>query len=59
MKEYEKPKIVEITDLEKAHGDCVNGYAVTDTCTGGAAVQPGCVAGAIPVASCGGGSSVP
>lgn len=63
MIKYEKPQLVEISELTKAEGsgidnpDCSNGSVVLDTCPGGDVVTPGCTAGGVPSIMCGGGGT--
>jgi len=51
MIKYERPKLVEITDLGATEGGgCENGSVNTESCGGGGTVVPSCVQGGIPSA---------
>jgi len=49
---YEKPKLIEVSEVADTYGDCMDGSAVTDTCAGGVTVEPGCIGGGLPTVAC-------
>ena len=49
---YEKPKLIEVSEVADTYGDCMDGSAVTDICSTGSVVKPGCVQGGLPTVSC-------
>ena len=55
---YEAPSIIELGELARGSGDCVNGSTVIDSCGPGPAVVPGCNEGGTPVAMCSDGGSL-
>ena len=57
MKKYEKPKLIDFSKTDLAHGACANRESNIENCNPGATVVPGCVDGGIPTIECSNGGT--